>query len=189
MQFGDVVVSNDPMDPGSTFGVFGPPAASPPNIMAPLPVNNKSAVSIQPPQPPPPSMVEELAPPPYDPKAKPTAFKHPDLYSAVAPPADASSSGFTTIDSRGPKGDPRGVGIGKPTPNKSTLDAARQRAIDAATFEKPPVDSKKNFKSKSGSNNIQNKAPQDASGNKDKKIKMKDDVPKQKKNVALKPKQ
>jgi len=187
MQFGDVIVSDDPVDTGSTYGIFGPSSVPPPNIMAAPLGNSKSPGSVIPPQPP---IVDEMAPPPYDPKAKPTAFKHPDLYSAVAPPADASSSGFTTIDSRGTKGDPRGIGIGKPTPSKASLDATRQRAIDAATFEKPHVDSKKNFRPKPGSSNIQNKAPQlDAPNNREKKIKMKDDVPKQKKNIVPKPKQ
>lgn len=191
MQFGDVIVSDDPVDAGSTYGIFGPSTIPPPppqNIMTAPSGNSRSPTRVKPPQPPP--IVDDMAPPPYDPKAKPTAFKHPDLYSAVAPPADASSSGFTTIDPRGAKGDPRGIGVGKPTPNKATLDATRQRAIDAATFEKPHVDSKKNFRPKPGSSNIQNKAPQqDAQTNRDKKIKMKDDVPKQKKNVAPKPKQ
>lgn len=58
---------------------------------------------------------------------------------------------------------------------------------------KPPVDNnKKNFKSKPGQNsNNQNKANQfdPASYNKDKKVRLKDDVPKQKKNAVPKPKQ
>lgn len=186
MQFGEVVVLDGPVDSGSTYGIFGPPAVPKPSQLTGSPTRVP---------PPPPSIMDEIvmAPEPYDPKAKPAAFKHPDLFSAVAPPADGSSSGFTTIDPRSVKGDPRGVGIGKPTPNKSTLDAARQRAVDAATYEKPPVDNnKKNFKSKPGQNsNNQNKAPQfdPASYNKDKKVRLKDEVPKQKKNVVPKPKQ
>lgn len=71
------------------------------------------------------------------------------------------------------------MGVGKPQASNFTLDAARQRAVNAATHERPPVESNKQNANKSASNNNNkqqappNKAPYSY------KDKMKADIPKQ----------